>query len=269
MFVYILLGILIVYVGLVLIFRPSHNRDWTFEQEVLPQIVYGENGLIKIDGFRNFDWQVDGETLPSYETREFNLNDLMSVDVLVSHFSDFEGFAHTFLSFGLKDGGQIVISLEARRQVGEKYSPVLGMLRQYEIIYVVGSETDIVGVRADVKGERVYLYPTKATPEQAKELFTVLAADINSIYEKPRFYNTIYNNCTNEITRRVEEMSDIKFPLSWKTLLPGYVDEVLYELKIIDTSLSFEEIKVAHKIDNQLVDRKKTTYSVDLRSNTK
>jgi hypothetical protein len=202
------------YLILFMVFRPSHDRAWELGQEALPQITIDENDVITITNFRNFDWQKDGGATPRYETRTYALDTLKSVDVLISHFADFEGLAHIFLSFGFTNGEHIVISFETRRENGEEFSPMLGMLRQFEIIYVVGSEEDIIGVRTDVReNERVYLYPTRATPESAQRLFLKLTDDINALYKNPRIYNTLLHNCTNEITRRVEDISDVKFPL--------------------------------------------------------
>jgi hypothetical protein len=254
------------YLTLVIIFQPSHNRIWELGQEKLPHIIFGKNGLITIDDFRNFDWQIDGTAVPKYEIRTFNMDDLNSVDVFISHFDEFEGLAHIFLSFGFITGEHIVVSFETRREVGEEFSPLLGILRQFEIIYVVGSEEDIVGLRTDIRNERVYLYPTKASPEQAKSLFKTLATDINAVYEKPRIYNTLTHNCTNEITRRVEEIADVSFPFSWKTVLPGYFDEILYNLNIIDSSVDFEEVKKRHEINNDLVDLHNITFCEDIRN---
>lgn len=265
---YITALLLIVFYGtLVLAFRPSHDRTWELGQEVLPHIFFEEENIVTIDGFRNFTWEDSGEAMPHYESRSFRLDDIDSVDVYISHFDDFEGLAHIFLSFGLTSGEQIVISFETRREAGEEFSPLLGLLRQFEIIYVVGSEEDIVGVRTDIRDERVYLYPTKATKEQAQALFRLLASDINAVYEKPRMYNTLTHNCTNEITRRVEDIAEVRFPYSWKTLLPGYFDEILYDLKIIANDTNFESLKARHLIDNRMVNRNDMTFKADLRQN--
>jgi hypothetical protein len=112
----------------------------------------------------------------------------------------------------------------------------------------------------------VYLYETKAGPEQAQALFALLTEDINEIYREPRMYNTLMHNCTNELTRPVEHMSDVDFPLTWKAILPGFFDEVLYELELIDTTQSFADTKDAHYIDNDAVDATDATYSTDLRA---
>jgi hypothetical protein len=255
---------LIFLVALTLLFRPSHDRVWEPGHEALPLITI-QDEQVTITNYRHFKWTGALEAARDYETRSFSLADITSVSVLISHFSDFEGLAHIFLSFELVSDTPVVVSLETRREVGEEFSPILGIFRQFEIIYVVGDERDLVGVRTDHRDERVYLYPTKATSEQAQALFLRLTEKINGIYAKPQMYNTLLRNCTNEITREVEKMTELSFPLTWKTILPGYFDEVLYKMGIIDNSLPFPETKQNQLIDNSKVSASSDSYSQDLR----
>ena len=60
-------------------------------------------------------------------------------------------------------------------------------------------------------------------------------------------------------------MADVKFPITYKSILPGFMDEVLYEMKIIPTNKSFEEIKKSYYIDNSKVNRNNNSYSNDIR----
>jgi hypothetical protein len=247
--------------------KASHDRAWEVGQEKLAHFVFdGDN--FEIRNYRNFDWEKNTEGKASlvmdscsvenelskkgicYEARKYKLSDIETVNVIISHFDDFEGLAHIFISFVMKEGENIVMSMETRRELGEEFSPWLGMMRQFEIIYVVGSESDIIGLRTRVRGERVYVYPTIANEDKAQKLFLSLAKEVNAIYENPKMYHTLTSNCTNEITRRVEEISTLDFPLTWKTVLPGYFDEILHEMKVIPADKSFEEIKAQYKVDN-------------------
>lgn len=261
----IIFGVWLIFLlALNLTHHPSHDRTWELGHEALPHISIKDE-LVTITNYRHFKWTDALEATPDYETKSFRLSDITGVSVLISHFSDFEGLAHIFLSFELAGGTPVVVSLETRREVGEEFSPVLGIFRQFEIIYVVGDERDLVGVRTDYRDERVYLYPTKATDEQAQALFLRLAEKINTVYAKPQMYNTLLRNCTNEITREVEHMTTLDFPLTWKTVLPGYFDEVLYEMEVIDTTLPFNETKQKQLIDNSQVSADSDSYSQDLR----
>lgn len=265
----ILISIVIVVVGVFFAWlalqQPSHDRDWEVGQEQLPQLIIDGDDVM-IHNYRNYDWRDDGSADKNYETRTYKLSQIDSVDVIISHFDDFEGLAHIFVSFGFTDGEYVVVSLETRREQDEAFSPLLGVLRQYEIIYVVGSEEDIVGLRTDVRDERVYVYPTVATPEKARMLFLALANDINAVYRAPRTYNTLTHNCTNEITRKVEGISDVQFPLSWKTILPGYFDEVLYDLKLVPTDADFVTMKNWYHVNNESVDRYNPYFSAQIRN---
>jgi len=257
-------AVLVGWLFLMIAFRPSHNRDWEVGQEQLPRIEI-ENEKIVIENFRNFDWKSEEDVDKNYETREFNLEKLERTDVFISHFDDFEGLAHIFLSFGFTDGEQIVISMETRREKDEEFSPLLGILRQFEFLYVVGSEEDVVGLRTDLRDERVYLYSSIATPEITQKLFVEIAKDVNSIYEKPQMYNTLTSNCTNELTQKVEQVANINFPLTWKTVLPGYFDEILFEMGLLETDQDFIQTKASRLIDNNSVNRYNPNFKQILR----
>ncbi len=268
-FVYVILLVLIIFSAVVLSKKPSHDRDWELGQEKLPKIEIDDN-LITVKNLRDFDWQKEG-TEVNYIEKTFDLNKLDGVDVVISHFSDFEGMAHIFLTFRFEDNENIAISVETRREDFEEFEPIKGLFRKFEIIYVVATEEDLIGVRTNVRedgrGERVYLYPTIATPEKSQELFKLLAEDINNVYDNPTFYNTLFNSCINTITRRVEEISILEFPITYKTILPGFFDEVLYEIGVFPkNNLTFEEFKKKNVIDNSQVDNHSDNFGEQIRS---
>lgn len=262
---FILVLIAIVSVTIFLLFqKPSHDRNWEIGHEKLPHITIEGDNII-IDNLRDFRWEGPFSASPNYITDTFNLSEMEDVKVIISHFSDFEGMAHIFLNFGFTDGRHVNISLETRREDDEKFSPLLGLLRQFEIIYVVGTDQDLIGVRTGHRNERVYVYPTiVSSPKKVQELFLSLAEDINEVYNAPRFYNTLVHNCTNELTRPVEEISELDFPFTYKTLFPGFFDEVLYEMGLIDTSKPFEEVKQSALIDNTQVDETSPDFSAQV-----
>ena len=74
---------------------------------------------------------------------------------------DRRGPAHAFVSFGFDDGGYVAISVEARREAGETYSPARGLMKQFEIMYVVGDERDLIGLRV-ARGVRRAGRPNRA-----------------------------------------------------------------------------------------------------------
>jgi hypothetical protein len=261
-----LLAVVVVCVAtiILLVRTPSHDRDWEVGQEKLPRIVFDKDAFT-IENLRDFTWTGPFEAKQNYITDAYKVSDIQGVDVVISHFAEFEGLAHIFLSFAFVDGRHVSISVESRREKGEKFSPFWGLLDQYEMIYVVATDRDIIGLRTGHRNERVYIYPTKASKEKAQELFKRLAANINAIHAEPVMYNTLMHNCTNEVSREVEAMSTIDFPITYKTILPGFFDEVLYSVGVIDTSEPFEELRRASLVNNALVDEEDEDFAVHVR----
>jgi len=168
----------------------------------------------------------------------------------VEPFSDWRGPAHTFLSFGFGNGEYIAISVEIRKEKGESFSPVGGLLQQYELIYVIGDEHDLIGLRANYRHDDVYLYKMRATPEQIRELFVSMLERANQVAANPEFYNTLSNTCTTNIVEHINSLVPGRIPLSYKTLLPAYSDELAFDLGLIDTALSRDTFRAAHKIND-------------------
>ena len=223
--------------------QASHNKEWEFGQEKLPFIQISGNDVI-IKNYRDFLWHEKTEDAQrNYIQKQFLLSDIEGVDVVISHFSPYESLAHVFLNFNLSNGDVIGISVEARRETHEEFSPLMGLLSNFELIYIVASYFDLVGLRQDIRNESVYVYPTIASKEKTKELFLSLASDINDLYEKPRFYNTFSSNCTNILARSVEKLSDYDFPWYYTIFAPGKLDKALFEMKVIQTEDTLEKTR--------------------------
>ena len=90
------------------------------------------------------------------------------------------------------DRGSLRCSVEARRERGEDYSLWAGLTRRFEVTYVVGTESDLLGVRA-LRGDILYLYPSKASPDQAREMLTDMLRRAQALEAEPEFYNTVAN----------------------------------------------------------------------------
>jgi hypothetical protein len=153
--------------------------------------------------------------------------------------------AHIFLSFGFGDQ-HLPISIEVRKTRSKEYSTVPGFFRQYELIYVVADERDVIRVRTNYRKsppEEVYLFRVVGAPiENGRRIFLDYIRDINALKERPRFYNTLTTNCTTMIFAHTT-VNPGHIPLSWKILLSGYVPEYMYEQGRVDRSLPFAELK--------------------------
>ncbi len=228
---------------------PSNNRDWTLDQAVMPYSKI-EGDLIHIHNIRNFTYKTTKDYTASYYNKTYDLNKLDSLWYMVEPFGGWAGPAHTFLSFGFGDE-YIVISIEIRKEKGERFSAFKGLFRKYELMYVIGDEQDLIKLRSNYRNDTVYLYPIKAPKEKIRELFQHMTYGANYLKENPEFYNTLTNTCTLRIMRHVNSIASGKISVNWKLFFPAYSDEYAYDLGLIETDLPFEQTREKYKINEK------------------
>jgi hypothetical protein len=162
---------------------------------------------------------------------------------VVVPFTEATALAHTMLSFGFEDREFIVVSVEARLEKGEGYSPSKGATQQYELIYVIGDERDLIPLRTEHRKVDVYVYRAKAKPEEARVMFVDMLERANKLAKKPEFYDTFTNNCTTNIVDHANKLRPNVIPYSYHILLPGHSDRLAYDLGLLEKSAPFETLK--------------------------
>jgi hypothetical protein len=227
-------------VGWWLAIPPSHDRNWRPEVAVMPRAII-DGDRVRLTGVRNFDYRLRNEFTVRYEEREVRLSHLKSIDFYISYFT--EGpVGHTFLSFIFDDAPPLTISIETRPEVGEGFAPVASLFKQFELIYVVGSERDLVGVRTNHRGEPTYLYRLNSSADDARRLLLVYLERINQLADHPEFYNLLTNSCTINIIRYANAAGrQGRFDI--RHLLNGLIDSYLYLSGRINTDLPFDELR--------------------------
>ncbi len=224
------------------IVAPSNDRNWRKSMAVLPHArIRGDTA--KIYNIRDFTYLSEDDYVVYYYDREFDLDEIESVDFVVVPFKDAPSLAHTMMSFGFQDGRYLAVSVEVRLEEGETYSPVAGAMRQFEIIYVVADERDVIKLRTEQRDSDVFVYRTRATPQQARELFVDVMRRVNSLEKKPEFYDTFMNNCTTNIVAHINRVQPGRVPWNVGILLPGYSDRLAYNLGLLVDYGGYEETK--------------------------
>ncbi len=222
--------------------RPSNYRDWSPDQAVLARAdIVGDR--VAVHNIRNCVYLADQSYVVNYYDKQFDLNQIDSVDFVMVPFQDLPSLAHTMLSFHFRNGDRVALSVEVRKKRGEEYNILKGLLRQYELMYVVGDERDLIKLRTNYRKDDVYLYRARATPQQARELFVDVMNRVNHLAAEPELYDLINNNCTTNIMRHVNHLAPNKVPYGWDVLLTGHSDRLAYDLGLLDTDLPFEEAK--------------------------
>jgi Domain of unknown function (DUF4105) len=229
--------------------EPSNERDWQTEVAVLPYATR-DGDRVALHNVRNFDYRTEQDFAPQYEDRTFDLSALDAVDLIAVYWAG-DAIAHIMVSFGF-GGEHVAFSIETRKEKGEPYSSLAGFFKKYELIYVVGDERDLIRVRTNYRRpeELIYLYRTRARPENARRLFLEYIGKINQLKEQPEFYNTLTTNCTTDVWFLVRALSD-QFPLDWRVLLSGYFPEYLYDLGSLDTRMPFAQLKARSLINDE------------------
>lgn len=219
---------------------PSHDRQWRPEVAVMPRAVI-DGDRVRITGVRNFEYRSVDDFKIRYEEREVRLSHVTGLDFFVSYWR--EGVVgHTFLSFLFDDAKPLSISIETRPEVGEGFAPIASLFKQFELIYVVGDERDLVGVRAIHRRERVYLYQLNTSAESARRLLRVYLERINELAARPEFYHLLSNSCTINIVRYANAAGrEGRFDV--RHLFNGLVDSYLYHSGRVATTLPFEELR--------------------------
>jgi len=230
--------------------RPSNDRDWTPGMEVMPKADFsGER--VTVRNVRSCRYRTYDDFDVYYHDKSFDLGKLTTVDLIVVPFNDMPGIAHTMLSFGFDDRDYVAVSVEIRREKGEKYNVLKGFFRQYELMYVVADEQDVITKNANKSPSEVYLYRSTATPEQARELFVDVMKRVDKLVDQPEFYNTVSNNCTTNIRSHINHLKPDRVPYDYRVLLPGYADRLAYDLDLIEHNGTFEQTKERARINYQ------------------
>ncbi len=226
-----------------LVAQPSHDRRWRLEQAVLPYAELSPE-IATIRNVRQCRWPPQGEPAVHHYDWTIRWDEIRAVDFVVVPFQSMPLLSHTMLSFHLADGRVLGVSVEARLEHHEVYSPLAGAARQYDLIYVLADETDLLGVRGVVRGDDVYVYPAEMTPDQASDLLASVLRRANAISQQPEHYDSLTNNCTTNLMQHVTEVMDDEALADWTKRMPGHsTDRWIHGMGLLRTELPFDQAR--------------------------
>ena len=227
---------------------PSNDRDWQPDVARTPT-AEREGGVVTLRDVRHFDYRSETDFAERWETRRYDLDRVEGLDLFVSFWGP-TLYAHTILSWQFADAPPLAASIETRKEKGEAYSAVRGFFRQYELVYVLADESDVVRLRTGYRGERVLLYRLATPPQAARALLEQYLAEANALARRPAWYNAFTQNCTTGIWRNVRAIApDTRF--DWRLVANGRLDELLYERGTLDTRLPLAELRARSDVTAQ------------------
>ena len=227
---------------------PTNDSDW---QPDVAQKAWADiqGDEVTLHNVRNCDYRTETDYTPHWETRTVRISQITGIDLAIDYWGS-PWIAHPIVSFQFADAPPLCFSIETRKKLGQTYSTIGGLYRQFELIYIVADERDVIRVRTNYRKEDIYLYRTTISPAHARERFLEYIHSLNALRNKPRWYNAITTNCTTSI--RTQHPPHERLPWDWRILLNGKGDELLYERHLIVTGgLPFVELKSRSLIDTR------------------
>jgi hypothetical protein len=228
--------------------QPSLTRDWAPDLVRAPRAEV-QGSRVTLHDLRNFRYRSTTDWDAAWYSATYDTRELVRAWFIVEPFSGFEGAAHTMVSFEFSGDRFLSFSVEVRRERGETYSVLGGLFRQYEIIYVAGDERDLIQLRSNHRRDDVYLYPVRASQERTAAFFLDMVQRMNGLHARPEFYNSFTSNCTTNLVRHLEKVSETNVPYDHRTLLPAYSDSLALSLGLIDSDVGLAETRERHRIN--------------------
>ncbi len=228
--------------------RPvSHDRDFVEHLSRLPHVEVNEEGF-QVSPLRNWSYEVEGPLNKSWTESPtyYEFGDLKKIWFLVEPHPGMEAMAHTLLLFEFSDDKLLGLTIEARREIDEGYSAFWGNWGKFELLYVWANARDLVQRRAIHLQKQVEIYPIEIERENAVEFLRRMLQGTVRIENKPRLYNTLFSNCTNEFGKN----AGIGWHYSFITT--GFAAEHLHSKGLIKDTRAYSEVRQTATITEYL-----------------
>lgn len=206
----------------------KRNDIWQKGQNILSDININWDCL-SIKNMRDMDYIND---LEKYINKDFNINDILWVNLVSVPFWFKKMFSHVMLEYIFKDNISLVLSIEARRKPKEKFSIAKWLFFWYWLIYIWWTHNDLIWLRRDIRKDKIFTYKLKITKEESQKSLLFFIEKSNDLIKKPKYYNSIFSNCTTNLWEVFKlKISDIpkknyQVILNWN--IENYLDKLWY-----------------------------------------
>lgn len=244
--------------------------DWQTPVAV-PSIADFNGNQVTVRNVRNFRYNpTENDVQPAYYDKTYDVSQIKRVWYVTEPFNENKIAAHTFVSFEFNSGDFLAISIEARKNKSQSYSIWKALLRTYPLIYIAADERDVVLLRANVRKDKVFMYPVKLEkPENAGLLLTSMLKKMNELVTtNPAWYHTLFANCTSSIAKHINEITPERISaFSWQLWLTASADELAMQHGLLDTELTIEEARAQFSINDKSIKiGDSPNYSKEIRS---
>ena len=230
----VLLAIALVMLVLVALREPSLNRTWDEDVHVLAGVEISDDEIVTLTQVRDWSYAVDSIASKEYFDASFDPKDIVAMWIYEQVLDASGLIAHTFLVFEFDESygreRYLGLSVETRREQGEKYSIIGGAFRSFEITHIWATEQDLVTRRVQYLDYPLTRYRLEIAAEYRSRIFLKFAQETQGLASVPRWYNTATNNCTSSLITYVNESEPNAIPFHYSYVFTGKTDEYLEQL---------------------------------------
>ena len=230
---------MLVVVALLSVFmrEPRRDRNWDADVRELAQVdIAADESSFSIRRVRDWQYGEAGPQSTAYFDAHYRLEDLAGM-VFFEQVLDGRGIiAHTFVVFEF-DGSykhpHLGVSVETRREVGERYSLLKGALRGFELMHTWATEADLVQRRVLYLNYTLTKYRVTQDIAHQRAYLLAFLRETAALATSPRWYNTITSNCTNVVIKTANRIEPGALPFDKAYVLTGLADDYLIERGIL------------------------------------
>lgn len=220
--------------------EPSLERTWDEDVAVLAGVDLLPDGAVRLSDVRDWRYTRDSVVSKRYFDARYDPADIVGLWLYEQELGLGGRVAHTFLVFEFGPGAfpeperWLGLSVETRREAGEKYSIVRGMLREFEVTHIWATERDLVTRRVEYLDYPLTRYRVDVPDEYLGRIFLQFLRETAAFSTTPRWYNTLTTNCTSSLIEYVNQVEPGAIPRHYSSVLTGRADDHLRRLGYLD-----------------------------------
>lgn len=152
---------------------PS-GTNWAQPWAKAPQ-VSAEGSTLHLRYVRDFDFRDTEDYDIRYLEEDFRLEELCGVHLIESRRQGMLQDCDLLLSFVFNDGRALMFGPEMRLPQGEQFNETQALYKGYGLLYLFGTEEDMLRLRTNLKHEYVSFHTLRLSHRQAQEMLAACA----------------------------------------------------------------------------------------------